>query len=423
LKLTDLGLAVFDSSIRHNFYPLSLTRPCFELWLGTRSLLERIESNLSAKANHLFVPKYLEPLAKENHPSAQVNAEVSQRTIYVNSLVTENHELRKFLEHNASLKEEFTYVDSEGTPIFAVLESGSPKLVDREFIGSRIKRKRIPSDLDSLALHKFPWHLVERNSEAISLDFGRLYSLGQLAGSDREIIGNSFSVKQSASIGKFVTMDSRKGPIIIEDDVQVDSFSHLTGPCFIGKGTVVKSARIREGTSIQGSCKISGEIEQSIFNDFTNKNHEGFVGHSIVGSWVNMGALTTTSDLKNTYGEIKVKIGSHLMGTGSIKVGVFIGDMTKTAVGVMLSSGKAVGASSHLLASVYDNIPSFTLHGPGKKGDVEMYLDSAIETQKRMMSRRNKTLSSAYASMMESVFKMTSSERLAMKVSRGKFRL
>jgi hypothetical protein len=89
----------------------------------------------------------------------------------------------------------------------------------------------------------------------------------------------------------------------------------------------------------------------------------------------------------------------------------------------MLSSGKAVGASSHLLASVYDNIPSFTLHGPGKKGDVEMYLDSAIETQKRMMSRRNKTLSSAYASMMESVFKMTSSERLAMKVSRGKFRL
>jgi UDP-N-acetylglucosamine diphosphorylase / glucose-1-phosphate thymidylyltransferase / UDP-N-acetylgalactosamine diphosphorylase / glucosamine-1-phosphate N-acetyltransferase / galactosamine-1-phosphate N-acetyltransferase len=423
LKLADLGLAVFDSSIRQNFYPFSLTRPCFELCLGTRTLLERIESNLSTSATHLFVPKYLEPLAKENHPSARVNEEVSQRTLYVNSLLTENPKFQKFLEENISQKEEVAYVDSDGTPIFTVLESGSSRLVDREFIGSRIKRKKIPVDLDSLTLHKVPWQLVERNSEAISLDFARLSSLGQLPGSDREIIGNSFSIKQSASIGKFVTMDSRKGPIIIEDDVQVDSFSHIAGPCFIGKGTVIKSARIREGTSIQSSCRISGEIEQSIFNDYTNKSHEGFVGHSIVGSWVNMGALTTTSDLKNTYGEVKVRIGSRLMGTSSIKVGVFVGDMVKTGIGVMLSSGKTVGASSHVLANVYDNVPSFTLHGSGKKSDVEMYLDSAIETQKRMMSRRNKTLSDAYVSMMQAVFKMTRSERQVMKVSRGKFSL
>jgi glucose-1-phosphate thymidylyltransferase len=167
---------------------------------------------------------------------------------------------------------------------------------------------------------------------------------------------------------------------------------------------------------------VSGEIEQSIISNYTNKNHDGFVGHSIVGSWVNLGALTTTSDLKNTYGEIKVNVGGKQVNTGHNKVGAFIGDMAKTAIGTMISSGKSVGVSSFAMGAVTSDIPSFTISaGVPRSRVVEMYIDSAIETQRRMMSRRGIKISDAYISLIKSVFKMTKLDRSSHHVSKGKF--
>ena len=414
---------VFESSLRTNFYPLSLTRPTFDLYFGTGTLLSRIEERVSSKATDLFVPEYLQGITQENHPDAKVNVGDSGRCLIVNSLIADRPEIWHAIEQAVTENTEIIFVDSSGVPLFGILEGITPKQVDREFRKQSIKTKHIESEIDDFALVRFPWVLVEQNGLAITTDFSGKYSDKQHAEGEFESRGNKFSISSMADIERYVTLDSRNGPIIIEDGVHVQSFSHLTGPCFIGKGSVVKSAKIREGTTIAEFCRVSGEIEQSIISNYTNKNHDGFVGHSIVGSWVNLGALTTTSDLKNTYGEIKVNVGKKQVKTGHNKVGAFVGDMAKTAIGTLINSGKSIGASAFALGIVTGDIPSFTIYsGLPKSRAVEMYIESAIETQSRMMSRRGIKISDAYISMIKSVFKMTKRDRLTSHVSKGKFK-
>lgn len=159
-------------------------------------------------------------------------------------------------------------------------------------------------------------------------------------------------VHKKATILPGVVFDTRGGPIVVDAGVEVSSFSYLEGPLAVGSGSRIDNARITGGTIVGRSCRIGGEVENSIIQDFTNKHHEGFLGHSIVGSWVNLGALTTTSDLKNNYGEVRLEVpesflpaGSgdrtkaRTMPTGRIKLGSVIGDCAKTAIGTMLNTG------------------------------------------------------------------------------------
>jgi UDP-N-acetylglucosamine diphosphorylase/glucosamine-1-phosphate N-acetyltransferase len=389
---------------------------------GTGTLLTRIEDRTARKASDLFVPEYLRETTKETHPDANVNSDVSSKCLIINSLIADRPEIWHAVEQAVAEKKEVMYSDSTGTPVFGILDGVTPKQVEQAFKKSP-KSKLIDSENGESGLIRFPWNLVEQNGLAIASDFSTGYSNKQHAEGDFESRGSRFSISSMTDIERYVTLDSRNGPIIIEDGAHIQSFSHVTGPCFIGKGTVVKSAKIREGTSISEFCRVSGEIEQSIISSYTNKNHDGFVGHSIIGSWVNLGALTTTSDLKNTYGEIKVNVGGKRVNTGNNKVGAFVGDMAKTAIGTMINSGKCLGASAFALGYITDDVPSFAIYsGTPKNRGVEMYIDSAIETQRRMMSRRGIKISDAYATMMKEVFKMTKRDRTARRVSKGKFK-
>ncbi len=219
-------------------------------------------------------------------------------------------------------------------------------------------------------------------------------------------------------------MDSRHGPIIVDDLAVIQSQSHITGPCYVGEKSVIKSARVREDTSIGRECRVGGEVEASIISDYSNKNHDGFIGHSIIGSWVNMGALTTNSDLKNTYGEIRATVKSRDIKTGSVKVGCFIADMAKTSIGSLISSGNSIGVSSQVFGLVLENVPSFAMHAKSLQAESrEIYIDSAIKTQQRMMERRGVTMTQSYSDMMKYVFEITSEDRAARGVRPGKFEL
>ena len=126
-------------------------------------------------------------------------------------------------------------------------------------------------------------------------------------GNDLYIRGSRVSIADSADLERYVTIDATKGPVVIDEDAEVQSFSHIAGSCYIGKKAKVRSAKIREGTTLGADGKVAGEVEASIISEYSNKSHDGFIGHSILGSWVNLGALTTCSDLKNTYGTIRVR--------------------------------------------------------------------------------------------------------------------
>ena len=207
-----------------------------------------------------------------------------------------------------------------------------------------------------------------------------------------------------------IVLDASKGPIIIEANVQIMAHSFIQGPCHIGNGSIIKAgAQIYSGTVIGPHCKIGGEVEQSIFHGYANKQHQGFVGHSYCGEWVNLGALTTTSDLKNTYGEIDVFLRGNRVQTGLTFLGALIGDHTKTAIGTCLSTGTVIGINS----SIHDigafppkEISSFSW-GTKKSEDAinHIYeLDKALAIAEIVMNRRGKTITNSQKQLFKQEF-------------------
>jgi UDP-N-acetylglucosamine diphosphorylase/glucosamine-1-phosphate N-acetyltransferase len=217
-------------------------------------------------------------------------------------------------------------------------------------------------------------------------------------------------------------LDTRKGGIHIGQEAQI-SPCRITGPAYIGSATQVKQFALIEASFIGYNCRISGEVEHSVISDHSNKAHDGFLGHSYVGEWVNIGAMTTTSDLKMTYGNIKMDDGlGKKVDTGANKVGSFFGDMCKTSIGTLIYSGRRIGVSSHLHGLVAQDVPSFAIYGSSiGSSNVELEFRSALETQKKVMARRNQRLTKAFEEMMRHVFSITAEERKKKKVRSAKF--
>ncbi|MCK4371955.1 MAG: hypothetical protein KAW61_02360, partial [candidate division Zixibacteria bacterium] len=157
--------------------------------------------------------------------------------------------------------------------------------------------------------------------------------------------------------------------------------------------------------SIGHTCRVGGEVEESIFHSYVNKYHAGFIGHSYVGPWVNFGAMTTNSDLKNNYSTIRSSVGGELIDTGSIKVGSFIGDHTKFGIGTLLNTGINIGVSCNLFGGslIADKeVPSFSW---GNSGRYERYeIEKAIDTACKSTARRNHTLSEGEVELLRQLF-------------------
>jgi glucose-1-phosphate thymidylyltransferase len=211
----------------------------------------------------------------------------------------------------------------------------------------------------------------------------------------------------SVTVYPGVVFDTSTGPIIVDENAKISSFSFLEGPLYIGKGSQIDNARITGGTLIGDSCRIGGEVENSILLDYTNKHHEGFLGHSFVSNWVNLGALSTTSDLKNNYGIVKLKIGTNEVNTGTIKFGSIIGPFSKIAIGVMLNTGCVVDIGSNLVEARVNGYQNpFTWISKGNNYQLEAF----ISDTKKIMARRGinlhdyeeNYLKSLYSNLLES---------------------
>jgi glucose-1-phosphate thymidylyltransferase len=225
---------------------------------------------------------------------------------------------------------------------------------------------------DSLSLKK-DWKKFRQKYKVKSTAF-------HIVGKDKHLY-----IHPSANIYPGVVFDTSTGPILIDENVKISSFSFLEGPLYIGRGSQIDNARITGGTLIGENCRIGGEVENSILLDFTNKHHEGFLGHSFVGSWVNLGALSTTSDLKNNYGIVKLKVGENEINTGTIKFGSLIAPFSKIAIGVMLNTGTVVDIGANLVeARVSGYQHPFTWIAKGNYYQLETFI---VDT-KKIMARR-----------------------------------
>jgi UDP-N-acetylglucosamine diphosphorylase/glucosamine-1-phosphate N-acetyltransferase len=190
----------------------------------------------------------------------------------------------------------------------------------------------------------------------------------------------------SAVVEPGVVFDVRKGVIVLEEGVEVRSGTRLEGPLFVGPQTLLLGGAIRH-SAIGPQCRIHGELASSVFLGYANKSHDGFVGHSVVGQWANFGAGTTTSNLKNTYGEVRLDLPGGRISTGRINVGTFLGDHAKTAIGTLFSTGSVVGPGANVVgAAVPRWVPPFAW-GAGTSECLDA--EGFIRIARRVMPRRH----------------------------------
>jgi UDP-N-acetylglucosamine diphosphorylase/glucosamine-1-phosphate N-acetyltransferase len=207
--------------------------------------------------------------------------------------------------------------------------------------------------------------------------------------------------------------DTTQGPVVIDQDAVVTAFSRLEGPCYIGPGSHILGAKIRAGTTIGPQCRIGGEVEASIVQGHSNKYHDGFLGHSYVGEWVNLGAGTHNSDLRNDYGEVQVVLHGRAVRTGLTKVGCFLGDHTKTGLGTLLNTGTHAGVFCNLLPSggfLPKYLPSFTSWWNGSLVE-NAEVPQLLTTATRVMARRGTTLNEVYAALYRQLYEDTAADR------------
>jgi len=401
---------IFDGEYTTNFYPLTLTKPAFDLSLGKKTLLENLIEKLNLNDYNLMVQPHLTDLTRKKH-KAKINPQTSEEdTVFVNGRLCFNQEIEKLLQKN----EHFTAFSNGELALAKLSKGASDKLLQGEKSLKNLESDLKSYDLPASTLIRYPWELVERNPSAIK-EQAKLTLKGEAPDLSKcEVLGSTKNLKfeGNASIESHVLFDIRKGPVLISDGVEIQANTRIEGPAYIGKMTQIRSSQIRSGTSIGDYCKIGGEVDCSIISSYSNKAHYGFLGHSYVGEWVNIGAGTSNSDLKNTYGIIKMNIGNTEVNTGCNKIGCFISDYVKTSIGCYIYTGKRIGVASHIHGYVTEDVPSFTIYAKSLTGkSFELHKNSAIDTQKRIMERRNITQTSYEKDLLNRIFEITQDDR------------
>ncbi|MGE0374015.1 MAG: putative sugar nucleotidyl transferase [Planctomycetaceae bacterium] len=417
--MAGLRIALFEDESWRQFQPLSLLRPVFELCCGHGSLRERLQRHITNVAWGAIVRSELAAVYREEQPDARVNDFDWLReapTLLVSGRWLCDPKQLTLLNENA-------VATADDVPVALVIEPAEVDLFESGTLDAALQtlaatRRPVPAVGKLLS---YPWNLIEHNREWLVSDFRRRVTRPTKADLDPQtaVLGSDSDVciHPSAEIDPFVVIDARRGPIWIDEGVQLQAFTRLEGPCFIGRGSQLFRANVKAGTTIGPVCRIGGEIEECIFHGYANKYHDGFLGHGYVCPWVNLGALTTNSDLKNDYSTVKVVVSGEAVETGSTKVGCFIGDHTKTAIGSFLNTGTSIGAMSLILPAgelLPKHIPPFSRiwHGALQPLD-EPALAAAIATARAAMSRRGQELTTAAEQLLRAAFRWTESERSA----------
>jgi UDP-N-acetylglucosamine diphosphorylase / glucose-1-phosphate thymidylyltransferase / UDP-N-acetylgalactosamine diphosphorylase / glucosamine-1-phosphate N-acetyltransferase / galactosamine-1-phosphate N-acetyltransferase len=350
------------------------------------------------------------------HPGASYNEPVKGEALLLNSRATPTRSLEKLL----SRKGRFA-LSTGGKLVAARVKATGIKpgvLSKRDAV--RVSKSSDALEVDYQLLRGC-WDLVASNGLGIAEQAGRLRH-GRSGSADSSVRGSAAGLRshESAEVEPTVLFDTRAGPIVIDEGATIESFSRISGPCYVGRNARIKGALLRSGTSVFEGCRVGGEVENSIIMPFSNKSHFGYVGDSIVGEWVNLGAGSTFSNLKNTYGNVRVDTPRGRLDTGLTKLGPTIGDMSKVSIGCLVFSGMSIGTGSQITGTIKENVPAFTYRDGGEKG-VEILLESALETQRRMMERRGRTLTKAEEEAVRRLFAVTMPERRKSGVVKGRF--
>ena len=390
----EMKAVFFEDHHYAQFDPISLSHPSYMLLYGTSRLYSKwIDALKSDDYSFLCRPHLSGVLALET--GRKVNTIPDGDLLIINGRYLPS---KKTVWLVKEIKRGEALVCDDDLVAFRLGDDRPPELIEAlENLYDMDARGKLISYLDIEKIKAdcigYLWEIIDGNEKMITAEFAGFRSRPALA-SDKTvgvtiIEQESVYISDKAVAAPSVVIDASEGPVVIDDNVSVEPYTYIQGPVYVGPDCRLTGGRIRGGCSFGPMCRVGGEIEKSIMLGYCNKYHEGFLGHAYLGEWVNLGAMTTNSDLKNNYGQIKVTVGSETVETGRIKVGCFIGDHTKTGIGTMLNTGICIGFSCNLYGSgifAERRIKSFSW---GTPGDLTRYRpDKAIQTARAVMSRR-----------------------------------
>ena len=390
-----MRICLFEDRRAADLAPLTLTRPASDLLCGLSSLGDKLARHFQASVVGHLVRPLLADVIHARDPSVPVNHPVWLRaapTVLVNGRwLPPAGRAEAFAEPFIGL--------CDGEVAFAALDPRrlsaiSPTTID-DCLGDWAQA--LPTREVGGRMIRRPWDLIELNAEQIVRDFepgaGHIPPGLALVGPAERL-----SIDPSAKVDPMVVADTTNGPVVIGPGAVVTAFTRLEGPCAVGAGTHLLGANIRAGTTLGPQCRVGGEVECSIIQGFSNKAHDGFLGHSYVGEWVNLAAGTTTSDLRNDYATISIPMDGIEVPTGRMKVGSFVGDHTKTGLNVLLNCGTAIGAFACILPTgqyAPRDVPSFSRVGPSAVKLNTTAPEKLFATADTVMRRRGRELTPA----------------------------
>ncbi|MFH1747279.1 MAG: putative sugar nucleotidyl transferase [Planctomycetota bacterium] len=404
-----MKLVIFEDNRFDNFLPLTWLRGVFELKCGATTLADKIVRLVGQPVDGLLVRDYLTSTLSRRWEGVAINdlsGCAGEAVLFVNARICGSQwqiPARPGAQwQGEQLAAWRTTADVSGICDYAGLADAARQAEKSAFTGKWFE---------------YIWDVMLSNPEELVTDFdlagkrgieGEFHESAVVHGPQDRLY-----IAPGAEIHPFVCIDTRAGPVTIEADCEVHPYTRIEGPCYVGPRSMLLRANLREGCSIGPMCRVGGEIEESIIHGYSNKYHDGFLGHAYVGEWVNLGALTTNSDLKNDYGGVSVMMNGKMLDTGSTKVGSFIGDHVKTSIGTLLNTGSVVGTMAILLANgapLPKYIPPFTwfLNSMIGKG---FGLTPLIKTTRIAMSRRKVDMTAEDEQLLRHVYTLTAEDR------------
>lgn len=419
-----MNIVAFEDSGVSQLAPITLGRPAYAISCASFRLIDWLDE----KTTHLsaVVRPHLKTLQHNNYPHFdQAVSDAEQSTLIVNARLVPSPGNMTRLDSLLQKSRESSQVlicRSGWAIAAAIMPTSLAQTLDFDQVDdwSQSLESLVDQDAEStkheindieLDLFEYPHDVIGQHMSACGA--GILHRLNAGTGRYKEIAKNVFvATDGDVFIGESVVFDSSDGPIVFESGVKVGPFSFFRGPVYVDRNSKISEhSSIKDGVVINHTCKIGGEVEGVTVEPYSNKQHYGFLGHSYLGSWINLGAGTCNSDLKNTYGTVNMQYGDRKVSTGMQFVGCVMGDYAKTAINTSIFTGKLIGVGSMVYGFATANVPSFVNYARTFDQFGVLPPEVVVSTQKRMFARRNVVQRPCDIQLVHDMFRITADQR------------
>ena len=384
-----MNLYVFEDQRFSDFFPISSTRAVFDIRFGQSTFLERIIKIFPEHSVSLIVRDEFKELVSELHTNIAVNPDNIEEGLWISSSVIWTRESVELLSDKDT-----AFMKDDKLVAANLSSSDAARWISN---GGPLKSELESVEFKNIEVYQcnYLWDIIKFINQSISDDANELKPVDRLDYPHTNLINPDKIFINNAKVMPGALINAEKGPVIIDNNAVIYGQTYIEGPAFIGTDTVIKPLTKIVGSVIGKKCKIGGEVESSVIQGYSNKVHDGHLGDSFLGEWVNLGAGTSNSNLKNNYSSVKISLNENLIDTNSLHIGCFIGDHVKTGIGTLINTGTIIGAAS--MISTYGfppvNLPPFSWYFNRKKE--RMDFDKFVSTAQKSKSRRNKNFTSA----------------------------